>query len=104
MSIDYVVPVSLHNDLVAAAYRARDLLRNESKRRAVFGNHGVARHPKTHQRDQRLFISKNILGSKAADAYPARKSRTPSKLQAVADGTRNKKLDKPSRLEARAER
>ena len=69
MSQSFVVPVQLHNDLVAAAYRARGFTEDEAQAAARFSEitawHGI----KTHNAIKALHLDEN-LGSKVGGCKP----------------------------------
>lgn len=102
MAINYIVPYQMHDDLVAAAYRARGFTPDESAAAARF-SHITARHGiKTHNAIKALHLDDHF-GSKAGGCVPgARIERLSSKFKAVARWNSNKKLGQAVALEAMA--
>ncbi|CAN5515839.1 Ldh family oxidoreductase [soil metagenome] len=103
MSTNFVVPISLHNDLVAAAYRARGFTAAESQSAARFSEitawHGI----KTHNAIKALHLDEH-LGSKAGGCKPgATVEKLPSRFKAVARWNANRKLGQAVAFEAMAE-
>src|SRR3954453_11556122 len=103
MSSSFVVPVQIHNDLVAAAYRARGFTDNESLAAARFSEitawHGI----KTHNAIKALHLDEH-LGSKAGGCKPgATIEKLPSKYKAVARWNANRKLGQAAAFEAMSE-
>jgi L-2-hydroxycarboxylate dehydrogenase (NAD+) len=97
---NYIVPVQLHNDLVAAAYRHRGYTADEAAAGAKFSEitawHGI----KTHNAIKALHLDE-LFGSHAGGCKPAAKiDKLPSKYKAVAKWNANKKLGQAVGFEA----
>lgn len=97
---NYIVPVQLHNDLVAAAYQARGFDRGESQLAARFSEltawHGI----KTHNAIKALHLDEHF-GSKAGGCKPGAKiEKIPSKYKAVEKWNANRKLGQACGFEA----
>ena len=83
MPTEYIVPVQVHNDLVAAAYRHRGYSAQEAEAAARFSQitawHGI----KTHNAIKALHLDE-LFGSKAGGCKPnATIEKLPSKYKAV---------------------
>ncbi|HVT80746.1 MAG TPA: Ldh family oxidoreductase [Phycisphaerae bacterium] len=92
MSTTYLLPTSLHNDLVAAAYRHRGYTADEAAAGAKFSEltawHGI----KTHNAIKALHLDE-LFGSKAGGCKPnATIEKLPSKYKAVERWNANRKL------------
>src|SRR3954447_12231980 len=97
---NYIVPVQLHNDLVAAAYRHRGYTADEAAAGAKFSEitawHGI----KTHNAIKALHLDE-LFGSHAGGCKPAAKiDKLPSKYKAVAKWNANRKLGQAVGFEA----
>lgn len=100
MPTQFVVPVQLHNDLVAAAYRHRGYNENEAAAAARFSQttawHGI----KTHNAIKALHLDE-LFGSKAGGCKPNAEIQTlPSKYKAVQRWNANRKLGQAVALAA----
>ena len=100
MAKTYIVPVRLHNDLVAAAYGHRGYDAEESAAAARFSEitawHGI----KTHNAIKALHLDE-LFGSKAGGCKPGAKIvKLPSKYKAVQKWNANRKLGQAVALEA----
>ncbi len=100
MATNYVMPVRLHNDLVAAAYQHRGYNADEAAKAARFSEitawHGI----KTHNAIKALHLDE-LFGSKAGGCRPnAQIERLPSKYKAVQKWNANRKLGQAVALEA----
>jgi len=92
MPTNYLVPVKMHNDLVAAAYRHRGYTADEAAAGAKFSEitawHGI----KTHNAIKALHLDE-LFGSKAGGCKPAAEIEViPSKFKAVERWNANRKL------------
>jgi len=97
---NYVVPVALHNDLVAAAYRKRGYSADEAQAGARFSEltawHGI----KTHNAIKALHLDE-LFGSKAGGCKPSVTiEKLPSKFKAVQRWNANRKLGQAVAFEA----
>src|SRR3954452_9308969 len=86
------MPASVHNDIVAAAYRARGFSDDEAAAGARFSEltawHGI----KTHNAIKALHLDE-LFGSKAGGCKPnATIEKLPSKFKAVERWNANRKL------------
>jgi ureidoglycolate dehydrogenase (NAD+) len=102
MSTQFVMPVEVHNALVAAAYRKRGYTSDEADAAARFSQltawHGI----KTHNALKALHLDEHF-GSKAGGCVPgATIERLPSKYKAVQRWNANKKLGQATAFEAMA--
>src|SRR3954467_15416881 len=102
MSAQLVMPVEVHNALVAAAYRKRGDTADEADAAARFSQltawHGI----KTHNALKALHLDEHF-GSKAGGCVPgATIEKLPSKYKAVQRWTANKKLGQATAFEAMA--
>src|SRR4051794_21025391 len=100
MNQQYVMPVEVHNALVAAAYRKRGYTADEADAAARFSQltawHGI----KTHNALKALHLDEHF-GSKAGGCVPgAQIEKLPSKYKAVARWNANRKLGQAVALEA----
>lgn len=100
MATNYLVPVQLHNDLVAAAYRHRGFTADEAAAGAKFSEltawHGI----KTHNAIKALHLDE-LFGSKAGGCKPgAAIEKLPSKFKAVQKWNANRKLGQAVAFEA----
>lgn len=97
---NYVMPASVHNALVAAAYRKRGYSTDEAEAAARFSE-VTARHGiKTHNAIKALHLDEHF-GSKAGGCKPgATIEKLPSKYKAVARWNANRKLGQAVALEA----
>ncbi len=99
----YIMPVQLHNDLVAAAYRHRGYTADEAQAGAKFSEitawHGI----KTHNAIKALHLDE-LFGSKAGGCKPAAQiEKLPSKFKAVAKWNAHRKLGQAVGFEAMKE-
>ncbi|MEI8197320.1 MAG: Ldh family oxidoreductase, partial [Phycisphaerae bacterium] len=102
MPTTYIVPVQIHNDLVAAAYRHRGYTPDESAAAAKFSEltawHGI----KTHNAIKALHLDE-LFGSKAGGCKPAAKiDILPSRFKATQRWNANRKLGQAVAFEAMA--
>ncbi len=100
MATSYLVPVQLHNSLVAAAYRHRGYSQQEAEAGARFSEltawHGI----KTHNAIKALHLDE-LFGSKAGGCKPgATIEKLPSKFKAVEKWNANRKLGQAVAFEA----
>jgi LDH2 family malate/lactate/ureidoglycolate dehydrogenase len=100
MPTHYLMPVQVHNDLVAAAYRARGYAADEAALAAKFSEltawHGI----KTHNAIKALHLDE-LFGSKAGGCKPGAKiEKYYSKFKAVERWNANKKLGQATAFEA----
>jgi LDH2 family malate/lactate/ureidoglycolate dehydrogenase len=92
MPTQYIVPLQLHNDLVAAAYRRRGFDLDEAEAAARLSEltawHGI----KTHNAIKALHLD-TLFGSKAGGCKPgAQIEKIPSKYKVVEKWNANRKL------------
>ena len=92
MATNYVVPVKVHNEIVAAAYRHRGYTAEEAEAGARFSEltawHGI----KTHNAIKALHLDE-LFGSKAGGCKPGAKiEKVPSRFKAVETWNANRKL------------
>jgi LDH2 family malate/lactate/ureidoglycolate dehydrogenase len=92
MPLNYIVPRKIHNDLVAAAYRARGYSAEEADAAARFSEitayHGI----KTHNAIKALHLDE-LFGSKAGGCRPgAAVEKLPGRYKAVQRWNANRKL------------
>ncbi len=100
MAIHYIVPVAIHNDLVAAAYRRRGYSPEEADAGARFSqitaHHGI----KTHNAIKALHLDE-LFGSKAGGCKPnAKIEKRPGQFKAVERWNGNRKLGQAVAFEA----
>src|SRR5438067_292610 len=100
MATNYIVPPSIHNDLVAAAYRHRGYSADEAQAGAKFSEitawHGI----KTHNAIKALHLDE-LFGSKAGGCKPGAKiDKLPSEFKAVQKWNANRKLGQATAFEA----
>ena len=100
MASSFVVPVKVHNDLIAAAYRHRGFSADEADAAARFSEltsrHGI----KTHNAIKALHLDE-LFGSKSKGCVPGAKiDKLPSKFKAVQRWNANKKLGQAVAYEA----
>jgi LDH2 family malate/lactate/ureidoglycolate dehydrogenase len=100
---NYLMPVKVHNDLVAAAYLHRGFDQAEAGAAARFSEltawHGI----KTHNAIKALHLDEHF-GSKAGGCRPGAKiERLPSKFKAVGRWNANRKLGQAVAFDAMAE-
>jgi LDH2 family malate/lactate/ureidoglycolate dehydrogenase len=100
MPLNYIVPAPVHNDLVAAAYKARGYTAAEADAGARFSEitayHGI----KTHNAIKALHLDE-LFGSKAGGCKPnATIDKLPSKYKAVQKWNANRKLGQAVAFEA----
>lgn len=99
----YVMPIAVHNDLVAAAYRHRGYTAQEAQQGARFcelaSRHGI----KTHNAIKALHLDE-LFGSKAGGCKPgAQIEKLPTKFAAVGRWNAHKKLGQAVAFEAMEE-
>jgi ureidoglycolate dehydrogenase (NAD+) len=97
---DYVMPVKMHNELVAAAYRQRGYSPDEADAAARFSEltawHGI----KTHNAIKALHLDE-LFGCRAGGCKPsATIEKLPAKYKAVARWNANRKLGQAVAFEA----
>src|SRR5437763_3526013 len=103
MSINYVLPVQMHNDLVAAAYRHRGFTQEEAEAGARFCELAAWHGIKTHNAIKALHLDE-LFGSKAGGCVPGAKiDKLSSKYKAVARWNANRKLGQAVAFAAMAE-
>lgn len=100
---NYLLPIELHNNLVAAAYRHRGYTEDEAAAAARFSEitawHGI----KTHNAIKALHLDEHF-GSKAGGCVPGAKiDRLPSKYAAAQRWNGNRKLGQAVAFEAMEE-
>jgi LDH2 family malate/lactate/ureidoglycolate dehydrogenase len=100
MATNYVMPTSLHNQLVEAAYKHRGFSAEEARAGARFSEttawHGI----KTHNAIKALHLDE-LFGSKAGGCKPnATIEKLPSKYKAVQKWNANRKLGQAVAYEA----
>src|SRR5436190_7812820 len=100
MSAQFIMPVEVHNALVAAAYRKRGYTADEAAAAGRFSQmtswHGI----KTHNAIKALHLDEHF-GSKAGGCVPGAKiEKLPSKYKAVQRWNANKKLGQATAFEA----
>src|SRR4051794_41727429 len=100
MPTNYVMPVTVHNSLVEAAFKHRGYTREESAAAARFcelaARHGI----KTHNAIKALHLDE-LFGSKAKGSVPnAKIEKLPSKFKAVQRWNANRKLGQAVAYEA----
>lgn len=100
MPLNYLLPISVHNELVAAAYRHRGYTAEEAQAAAstaeAASRHGI----KTHNAIKALHLDEH-LGSKAGGCVPgAQIEKLPGNYKAVARWNANRKLGQAVALEA----
>jgi ureidoglycolate dehydrogenase (NAD+) len=99
-TINYVMPVDVHNRIVAGAYRKRGYTEDESNLAARAGELAARHGIKTHNAIKGLHLDDH-LGSKAGGCVPAAKiEKLPSKYKAVERWNANRKLGQAVALEA----
>src|SRR5450755_1903454 len=92
MSINYIVPVKVHNDLVAAAYLHRGYTADEAAAAARFSELTARHGIKTHNAIKALHLDE-LFGSKSGGCVPGAKIDKPaSKFKAVQRWNANRKL------------
>lgn len=100
MATNYIMPPSLHNQIVAAAYRSRGFSAEEADAGARFSEitawHGI----KTHNAIKALHLDEHF-GSKAGGCVPGAKiEKLPTKYKAVQKWNANRKLGQATAFEA----
>lgn len=100
MPTNYIVPPSLHNQIVAAAYRKRGYTAEEADAGARFSEltawHGI----KTHNAIKALHLDEHF-GSRAGGCVPGAKiEKLPTKYKAVQKWNANRKLGQATAFEA----
>ncbi len=100
MNTNYIVPVAVHNDLIAAAYRHRGYSVEEAQAGAKFSEitayHGI----KTHNAIKALHLDE-LFGSKSGGCRPgATIEKLPSRFKAVQKWNANRKLGQAVAFEA----
>jgi len=103
MSTQYVMPVSMHNDLVTAAYVARGFDSDEAQQAAKFCESAAWHGIKTHNAIKALHLD-DLFGSKAGGCTPgASVDVKESKFAAAAQWDANKKLGQAVAFDAMGE-
>ncbi len=99
-STNYVMPVAMHNAIVAAAYRHRGYTAEEADAAARFSELTSRHGNHTHSAIKALHLDEHF-GSKAGGCVPgATIEKLPSKYKAVARWNANRKLGQAVALEA----
>src|SRR6266576_919026 len=100
MSVNLVMPVAVHNALVAAAFRKRGYDASEADAAARFCEMAARHGIKTHNAIKALHLDEHF-GSKAGGCVPGAKiEKLPSKYKAVQRWNANKKLGQATAFEA----
>ncbi len=100
MSQTFVMPVSMHNDLVAAAYRNRGFTADEAEAGARFCESAARHGIKTHNALKALHLDE-LFGSKAGGCKPgAEIEKLTPRYPAVARWNANRKLGQAVAFEA----
>ncbi|HZL35384.1 MAG TPA: Ldh family oxidoreductase [Tepidisphaeraceae bacterium] len=100
MPLTYIVPPTLHNDLVRAAYRHRGFTADEAQAAAKNAESASRHGIKTHNAIKALHLDAH-LGSKAGGCKPgAVIEKLPSRYKAVARWNANRKLGQAVALQA----
>jgi ureidoglycolate dehydrogenase (NAD+) len=98
--VNYIVPTTLHNDLVAAAYRKRGYTAEEAQAGAVTAASASRHGIKTHNAIKALHLDDH-LGSKAGGCKPgAMIEKLPTRFKVVERWNANRKLGQAVALEA----
>src|SRR5437870_13902940 len=101
MAINYLMPVKVHNDLVAAAFAKRGYAPEESRAAARFCEMAARHGIKTHNALKALHLDEHF-GSKAGGCAPgASIEKLPGKYKAVQRWNANKKLGQATAFGAR---
>jgi L-2-hydroxycarboxylate dehydrogenase (NAD+) len=96
----FVMPVEMHNAIVAAAYRARGYNADEASAAAQVGADAARHGIKTHNAIKALHLDEHF-GSKAEGCKPGAKiEKLPSKYKAVQRWNANRKLGQAVAVEA----
>jgi LDH2 family malate/lactate/ureidoglycolate dehydrogenase len=96
----FVMPVEMHNAIVAAAYRARGYGADEANAAAQVGAEAARHGIKTHNAIKALHLDEHF-GSKADGCKPGAKiEKLPSKFKAVQRWNANRKLGQAVAVEA----
>src|SRR5690348_4185457 len=96
----FVMPVEMHNAIVAAAYRARGYSADEAAAAARVGAEAARHGIKTHNAIKALHLDEHF-GSKAGGCRPgATIEKLPSRYKAVARWNANRKLGQATALAA----
>jgi ureidoglycolate dehydrogenase (NAD+) len=96
----YIMPVEIHNAIVAAAYRHRGYTADEAHAAAQFSELTARHGIKTHNAIKALHLDDHF-GSKAGGCKPgATIEKLPSKYKAIARWNGNRKLGQAVALEA----
>jgi L-2-hydroxycarboxylate dehydrogenase (NAD+) len=96
----YILPVQVHNDIVAAAYRHRGYTAEEAAAGARFSEFTARHGIKTHNAIKALHLDE-LFGSKSGGCRPGAKiEKLPSKFRAVQTWNANKKLGQAVAYEA----
>ncbi len=97
---NYVMPASVHNDIVEAAYRHRGFSADEARAAARFSEFTARHGIKTHNAIKALQLDDHF-GSKSQGCKPAATiDKLPSKYKAVARWNANRKLGQAVGYEA----
>ena len=100
---EWILPVELHDRIVAAAYRARGYTEEEARAAADVGRLAAWHGIKTHNALKALHLDEHF-GSKAGGCVPGAAIRKlPSRFEAVARWDAQRKLGQATALEAMAE-
>ncbi|MCC6239648.1 MAG: Ldh family oxidoreductase [Phycisphaerales bacterium] len=92
MSLHYIIPVQVHNDLVAAAYRKRGYDADEANAAARFSQITAEHGIKTHNAIKALHLDE-LFGSRAGGCKPGAKiEQLPGKFKAIQTWNANRKL------------
>src|SRR5437764_13704223 len=96
----FVMPIEMHNAIVAAAYRARGYSADEADAAARVGAEAARHGIKTHNAIKALHLDEHF-GSKADGCKPGAKiEKLPSKYKAVQRWNANRKLGQAVAVEA----
>jgi L-2-hydroxycarboxylate dehydrogenase (NAD+) len=100
MATNFIVPVQVHNSVIAAAYRHRGYTADEAAAGARFSEFTAWHGIKTHNAIKALHLDE-LFGSKAGGCKPgAVIEKLPSKFKAVEKWNANKKLGQATAYEA----
>ncbi len=100
---NYIIPASVHNDLVSAAYRKRGFTADEANAAAITAESASRHGIKTHNAIKALHLDDHF-GSKSNGCVPAATiERLPGKYKAVARWNANRKLGQAVAVEAMKE-
>ena len=103
MPTNYILPASVHNDLVSAAYRKRGYTADEAGAAATTAESASRHGIKTHNAIKALHLDEHF-GSRSQGCVPAATiEKLPSKYKPVARWNANRKLGQAVAVEAMAE-